>query len=659
MSAAVPAREVAIIVDTSGSMEQSDSHKYTAQTAKIISDLVQDGDHLTIVRMAAEEGMLCKDRANSSLAIQFTPADRGGFQNRLDGFLTYSGGTYFAAAIRTAAEVLQASVSEQKLLLILSDEGGLGQCSSILTQDLVKLRDSGVLTAAVNLGGGAGAFAHNPGVATATSAANSGELVLRVGEIYQRFLGRKRIASGVVRGPIEVDLAPFTREAFLLVAADGPVSAIRVESPNPGAAAVQTDYRTGNTIGLDRVDRAYRIVRLRRPNGGKWSFRVEGSTNSAGWLLLEDSSIGVRLRPGSMLAAGKPSLVQAELYDTETGLRISPSSGLGEIEVAVDLNGQTVNMRDDGTQGDMEAGDGTYSALITSDTPGTTRLTTRIRLGDVERIFAYQIETKRVAFRLVPLTADRGRASRPLSVRVKLERLADGSPFPEHLLVETLGATTELRTQTGETDSRASDRTYTGSLILGEGVTQDLAYRGEAGELVDGVTQKINVEWWAELPDGLAIDFGRLGSRDSVQRELDLTGATWGGQPTVRITADWSTKGTSLEMLTGGSWRLLGSVPVEVRLASEAPQISLRLRAGACPVACAPQPPHTLALRLSSGQTKWVRVHAEVIKGTFLACYWCLPHDIRSHPALLVGVSGDHDTIRLSTRQHPLLFGRT
>ena len=93
--------------------------------------------------------------------------------------------------------------------------------------------------AAINIGSSAGAFDRNPAFDFTTAAENPEELVKSVAEVYQRFLGKRKVQTGRVQGGgVEVEVDALVREAFLVVAADGPVSRLEPGPGNPNASAL-------------------------------------------------------------------------------------------------------------------------------------------------------------------------------------------------------------------------------------------------------------------------------------------------------------------------------------------------------------------------------------------------------------------------------------
>src|SRR5262249_31068937 len=155
-----------------------------------------------------------------------------------------------------------------RLMLFLADSGGFDtNCASQLSSELAEQRSRGVMVSLINLGRTAGSFKGDPAFDSTAAAPDSMSLVRAVAEIYQRFIGSKKTQTGAISRQVTVEVDPYVKEAFLVVAADGPLPGLQIVPPNPGAEAIELDYHGGgSTTGLDGVTRGYRIVRLQNPN---------------------------------------------------------------------------------------------------------------------------------------------------------------------------------------------------------------------------------------------------------------------------------------------------------------------------------------------------------------------------------------------------------
>ncbi|MCG8460904.1 MAG: hypothetical protein MI919_31860 [Holophagales bacterium] len=361
-------REVVVVVDTSTSMRRHDSRRYTVQILRILADLLPDEDALTVIRMPKRDH--CASPPDPRLAFRLRTSDRLAFDRGLDHHLSFDTGTHFSTPLRTATAILDDSSDQQRLLLVLADAGGLGRCADTLTRELKASRRSGVRLAAVHLGRGSGAFDGNPAFESTATARNAEGLVAAVALVYQRFLGGRQVQNGRVSGGrIETEVAPHVALAFLVVAADGDVGPVRPAAASGSGLAdrgeLDLDYRSGgSTRGLDGRRRSYRIVRLDRPERGVWRFDLPELRDRAGWMLVQESALGVRHVAGEPWVAGQPARLVVEVFDRATGQRLEDPESLPGLELTAEQGGRSLRFRDDGEDGDAVAGDGLYSVRI-------------------------------------------------------------------------------------------------------------------------------------------------------------------------------------------------------------------------------------------------------------------------------------------------------
>jgi hypothetical protein len=626
-SAAWAGRHLAILVDTSGSMRRSDPARYTVQISKILADLLAPGDELTFVRLPRSGS--CADGPSGRLALRLDPADRGGFKGALDALVDYGGDNQFAAPIRTALAALPSDPSAQRLLLLVADSGGLGGCDSSLTRDLLALHRTGGLVAAINLGSTAGAFDANPAFDFTTAALDAEQLVQAVALVYQRFLGAKRVQTGRVEGPVEVQVAPFVDEAFLVVAADGTLSEVVSERGNPTAAAIDVDHRGGGeTRGHDGRIRGYRIVRLERPAAGRWSFEVPNLTATAGWMFLQDSALTVRLLTPSNRVQGVPGAVEVEVTDRRTGERIADPAALADLSLSFEAGGQRVPLRDDGTGGDRQPGDGVFSATSRFEEAGRHHLPVHLETDLLDLTAGFAVEVTRAAWRLAVKTPPRSTAGQPVGLAVALEALGSEATLqaPERIDALAGGATTELRDDGTGADRQAGDRLYTGLWTPPSVGSFAVDYEPSGGTSSPPVTALLEVVGSLTFGDPVPIDLGPARSGSQVPGVLDLTSARVRGSFEVEATTDLALRGSRLEIESGEGWVPLGAAGQRIALTEAGPRSwPLRLTVGRCPEAAGPGR-FEIRLRATGpgdeALASVVPVKVEVAADRWLVCWW-------------------------------------
>jgi hypothetical protein len=627
-------RHVVVLIDTSGSMQQNDRPRYTVQLSQIIGDLLDDSDELSVVRLGGGLGLFasCGEGPDSSLSLHLDPGNRAGFKRSLDRLISYGGGNTFAAPIHTAMQILTLNPARKRMLLMIADSGGLDACETPLTRDLVKLHDSGSMVAAINIGSSAGAFDRNPAFDFTTAAQDPDELVKSVAEVYQRFLGARKVQTGKVQGGgVEVEIDTLVKEAFLVVAGDGPVSRLEPGPGNPSAAGLDLDYRGGGqTEGIDGRTRGYRIVRFTRPGPGRWRFRVPGLTSDAAWMLLQEDTLGVRVISPGKVPEGAESVIEAEIYDTETGQPVHDLSKVPGAALSVQIDGQEIPLRDDGTGGDRKAGDGVFSLAHTFQGRGKRDLPVHVRTQTIDRTAKSEIEIVEAGWRLVPPPAGRAEVATPTQLSVGVEPL--GSPGtsrvpPERIDVKVGGVPQTSLHREGAAPGGTGPLRYQGTWTPPSLGTQTLELIPVGGSPAAPAVLRLEVVGSLEFGPPTPVRFSRLHGGDQGTAALDLSTAKVKGSFDVQVTSDLDLSGSQLEMETAAGWVPLGSKPVPLRLESGgARSWALRLRVGSCPASCKPSAPHRLVVAGTGADGKPRRVEislqAEIIPDPWLKCWW-------------------------------------
>ncbi len=654
-AAAAESRHLAVILDTSGSMDGNDPPRYTVQLSKILSDLLADDDELTVVRMPGR-GLShltrgCDVAASNQLAMDLEANDREGFKRRLDGAIEYQDGTHFAAPIRTAVEALSRSADKQRMLLIIADSGGLGRCGTALTEVLAGLGAGGTVIAAINLGSSAGAFDRNPAFDFTTSALDAAALVDAVALVYQKFLGAKKVQTGTVETSIRIELAPFVDEAFLVVAADGPIGSLEQGAGNPGAAAVDLNHRGGGeTLGLDRRRRGYRIARLERPGAGPWTFHIPGLDTRAGWMLLQDSAVGVRMRSPPTFARGVATPLEVELYDQTTGQAIRDLSRFRDLDVSLDVDGRKVSFRDDGTGGDATAGDGILTAVPTFDQLGRRRLPLHLESDLLDRTIGIDTEVVESAWRLKVRSPPTAEVGRPVTLEAGLEPLGDPARLvpPERIEVPAGGLVVELRDDGRGADAEAGDQLYSGAWTPPATGTVDLDYVPVGGTDSPPATHPLTVTSALRFAPPRPVELGALGSGEDAAGVLDLRDAEVRGESELEVTSDFDLGGSRLEIDLGDGWRTLDDTPQTVRVSDHsALSWPLRLRTGRCPQGWEASRPFTIRVAdagdgAGSGlpASTEVPLRLTVVEDSWLVCWWPALAAVLGMAILAVAVHG-------------------
>ena len=617
------ARKVAIIVDTSGSMGNNDRPRYTVLASQIIGDLLATSDQLTVIRLPSSQRS-CADGADMSLAIRLKPGDRAGFKRQVDSRLTYSGDNAFAAPVRTAISVL--GNSGRRLLLFIADADGFGNCKAELVADLAALARGGATVAAINLRrDNGGEFKGFPPFGYSRYARSSKDVLFRLAEVYQRFLGAKHVQTGGVSGRVKIKIDPYVRQAFLVVATTGTITGLTSSGGNPTARSLDLNYRAGGQVrGLDGSPRTYRIVRLDRPGVGAWSFSATGIGSDAGYMLIQEYAVRARMISPGQQTAHKGTLVEVEIVDDNTGKRVDPA-GLPELEVSSD-GPDRLTFRDDGKDGDRVAGDGVFTARKTFSTPGKTSIPVRVRSRYTDQRTSFEVTVIKQDYELVASVPPTTTVERPTLITARAAAVGGGAVTWPRTVVVSGGASLVLRDDGKAPDARAGDQLYSGTWKPGSVGKVQLTFRAQGGGKTHAVSAHSEVLGVLDLGLAVPIKLGRVVSNDQGAGTLDLSGSKVRGSYKVSVSTAFDPRGSVLELNDGKAWVPLADAPATLTLTGPgARQWPVRVRVGRCPrgfqggdaaLVITAAGPGGAARKLT------IPVTVVVVPDAWLTCYW-------------------------------------
>jgi hypothetical protein len=619
-------KSVALVLDTSRSMIENDPQRYTLEISQILSDLLDDGDELTVVRMPTA-GLLrqvtCADGVTPSLALASEGSDRAGFKLRLGELVRYDTGTFFAAPLRTAMAALRRHPERPRLLLVVADSGGLGNCEAPLTRELLSLAREGATLAAINLGGDAGAFDRNPAFHLTTAVRDAEELIAAVARVYQRFLGGRQVATGNARGQVEVEVAPHVREAFVVFAADGPLGAVSQAGGNPGAAQVELNFRGGGGArGLDGREREYRIVHLLRPDPGRFRFEASGLATEAGWMLIQDSSLGVRLSSSPTVAAGAATTIEVQLVDEETGAVVADSTLVPGLSMTVEVEGRSVTLRDDGGGGDRAAGDGVFSSAFALDRLGRHELAVHLASDQLDRRRTLGLDVVEGGWQLRVATPPAAPAGSPVELSVEAVPVGSAARLTAPKRVEATVAGEVIALMS----SGAGDLRYSATWVAAEPGAYAIEYRAVGGSEAPPVSAPLAVSGVLVFGEAKPVVLPPVGPEGEAVGELALTGSTVRGTFVVEATSEFARRRATIEIDPGGGWMPLGETPVALDLRADGPAAwPVRLRTASCPAATAASEPFTIRLsQRGGGGEKVVPLSVTIQPESWWVCWWPL-----------------------------------
>ena len=313
-------RDVALVLDTSGSMKDNDPDRMAIFAAKVLTDLLEPGDRVFVTPFPgrhdrADNGALPSEGRPFSTFHRWArsgptlgPLPPPELKRRLDG-LRYDGQvTIFQEPLEAALAAMDRAGGRGARALVLLSDGepsrGVEYVSRVFRDLAPELLNRGIRAFGVMLG--EGDTRHFEILARATGGdvqrvARPSDLVARFASIFTKILQTRVEPVSFQRREVETfAVQPFVKELIFLVPEGGPGVQVSFQEPRETWWKVWEDGRTFETAvpeaadpaacrgyGLCRTDDAcakpdggwnrYSVFRVLAPRPGRWRVRVESS----------------------------------------------------------------------------------------------------------------------------------------------------------------------------------------------------------------------------------------------------------------------------------------------------------------------------------------------------------------------------------------------
>lgn len=605
-------RQFIIIVDNSGSMFGSsgaDERRYSIQASKIINDLLSSDDSLSLIRLTNNDS--CGGYNGSIVAEGGGASAKAKFDSHI---VSSSGSDHFSVPIATATELFKRKKADRQLLLIITDVFGdnlLGGCDR--KSNLKALKQMGVELTGININDG-DVTRDNSLFSEAKFIQDSQQLIDAIARVYQRFIGGKNPSTGVVKNQkIEFVIDNYVKDAYLVVAADGEVGSIKQSSGNPKVHKIDINYKNGGiTKGWDAIDRSYKIVHLTRPKSGNWRFELSDLRANAGWMLIQDYSVGIRFEPISTVAQGIPVTIKAHLFDeiTKKDVLISNDMSLEMLDQQGDLVSFTHDNR-------------TFTTTITPKNVGKLRYMTRLRGKHLDKKSPIEFNVIKGSWVIqanVPTTSTIGKAA-IISIKLHTKDKSSGLKRPTEVIA-TLSTGEKIKLKQSGKNSLEYLADWTPKKVG----KVSIEFTAKGGNKVLPAKAETNVVGDAKFGKPIPIDFGKTGSKNTIERVLDFSDAKVFGSLPITIETAYAKKNSSLLLNNDGEWiDLSNSTTVTLKEGGQN-QWAIRLRVEGCPEGVDSTENFTVRawFKKSDGviEETLIPVKMEIVEDAWIVCWW-------------------------------------
>lgn len=378
--------DVVVVVDTSTSMREAgmDPERASLLVTKLLADIVPG--HFAVVRLldVSDDANLIPSRQTgrtlpcvddpSSLCNEVEPAtdweaearsksfgtlvrqSRGdaAYKKSLEAHLEQRiSNSMFSLAFRAAEGTLRQRDARgvPRTVIWLSD--GRSESADAARRAIADLTREGVNVEAILFGRG------DPQLAEASNL--TPRRVSTPGEIMKAFAGSFR---RIVQAPYEIDnvvsanpsfeMKRHVDEAWIVVYGEDSLGDVSIDGPN---GSLKADYASDRWPGAG----AYRVAYLERPAAGRWTVRASGGGPGVAYAVVQRSALTpVLLEPKRTISGAKVLLVAA-IRAGAGGELITDPEVLRDLNVTLQMQGQTITLHDRGEEGDAAAADGRYS----------------------------------------------------------------------------------------------------------------------------------------------------------------------------------------------------------------------------------------------------------------------------------------------------------
>lgn len=597
-------RHLVMIVDTSGSMDENDPEHYAVQSAKILNDILAVDDQISLIKFPQSHH--CK-RGGTTLTINRKKND---FSRAIESHIGNRSGsqTTFAEPLRNAVTTINGNSKDRNLLLVITDEGtDHFKCPGDEEKLLKSLADN-TFRASINIGNGninaGNDFDFHEYVDDSPS------LIRAIAEVYQKFIGGTGSQNGTIRNQkFSLNIDPYVKEAFIVVAADGLVGPIQINNSNTLRGSVDENYKTGVTEGEDQIKRQYRIARLTHPEQGSWQVQIPELITSAGWMLIQEYSVGIRFISPTIVTVNEPLQLEAELFDeiTQKSLPISPDTSL-----SIEFEGKLIKFSKLNDK---------FIAQITFANEGQHILKARITAKHIDKTSLVQVKVIQPVWEILPKIGSTLIVDQSTDIKVLLKRRQGVSKIPKTVTMITPEGSIAL-----EHDMQSNTSpVYIGSWqpsIVGQ---HEIQFSIDSQFLTEPITQKVNVVGYVNFSDVQAIDFGTLIRKQESERWLDLN-AEIRGTVELELKTQLNKSNVVLFRQVGKEW--LEVRPTQTLLLSEQDLVRwpLKLVTYSCPE----ETSHNDMIQITASHTNHlghvssidIPVTVMVIPDHWFVCWW-------------------------------------
>lgn len=301
-----------------------------------------------------------------------------GFKQRLDSHLSQViNNTMFGLAFRAGQGVFDSHGTSNTLRIVIWLSDGNTDDPNELAKVVRELTDAGVIIEPVVFGHGNVRLANSLGLSP-KQARNPAELIKAFADAFRRIVQAPYEVDNLVAAQPSFEMKPSVDEAWIVVYGDDSLGEVMIDSPGGPRRA---DSAEGRREGAG----AYRVLYVQQPTPGTWAVRATGGGPVAYAVVQRSALTPMLLEPQTALA-GVPVALIAGIGSEPGGSALSANDLPEGVSLEAEINGRTIRLVDDGTNGDATAHDGHFSSMITFEELGEVPVIVRARSTLLDRL---------------------------------------------------------------------------------------------------------------------------------------------------------------------------------------------------------------------------------------------------------------------------------
>ncbi|ASF47637.1 choice-of-anchor X domain-containing protein [Methylovulum psychrotolerans] len=393
-AAAMARADVAVIVDTSTSMEEPgmDPERASLLVTKLLADIVP-GD-LAVIRLLDLEYdkawlpshpsgkfMPCSEDPRKSCSMveqdsnweadarsrQFGALVRpsrgdADYKQKLERHLVQSqNNSMFNLAFQAAAGFFgQHPEAVPRTVIWLSD--GRSDSISSLQQAVSQVQSLGATVEAIVFGAGDVALPQKMGVDT-LKVSNPAEIMKAFANAFRRIVQAPYRIDNTVTAEPRFEMKHNVQEAWIVVYGDRSLGAVTLAGPD---GEVRADYAADvwPTAG------AYKVAYLQQPKAGAWTVKAKGGGAGVAYAVIQRSDLEPVLVSPTQAFAGMDVPLVVEIHAGANGEWVTDPELLKGAVLTATVDDHEIELLDNGSSGDASANDGRFTGMANFPTAG-------------------------------------------------------------------------------------------------------------------------------------------------------------------------------------------------------------------------------------------------------------------------------------------------